>query len=395
MRPVISNYNHELNLAHKTVLSEDEVLSDKPVLSDQDRASLLNLSPEELEERRKLKSSVGAHAIAELDLWFEKQWQAAKDLKDLKADLIELLDASKFGEKEYTPYQIYMKTLYEHLKDELSEDERQAFTRSTVELTEFQQDAVRKARKILSRYDGVTIADSVRLDAEAYGEKVILLTATPINNNDLMDLYHQINLFTRGNNGYFVAAGSRRLKTEYYNLEQTYHGIYDQVVRGIEGLQRAGRIDRIGADFDTSVIYNMFPDEGLERLLKLAENLQNKIASSQEDQASLQAVPRSTDPLQQTVAALLQSLMNRPDVSRPEVVTVLRYLQRPLTGVEVKELRGAYQIYLKTNDAAGLVEACLDLVRRYDGRGAEGPGLCSPARITRADLRLICFDLLS
>jgi superfamily II DNA/RNA helicase len=32
-------------------------------------------------------------------------------------------------------------------------------------------------------------------------------------------------------------------------------------------VQRAGRIDRIGTDFDTLWIYNMFPDEGLERLL--------------------------------------------------------------------------------------------------------------------------------
>lgn len=43
--------------------------------------------------------------------------------------------------------------------------------------------------------------------------------------------------------------------------------------------QRAGRIDRIGTDFDTLWIYNMFPDDGLERLLRLVESLSTKIAA--------------------------------------------------------------------------------------------------------------------
>ena len=42
-------------------------------------------------------------------------------------------------------------------------------------------------------------------------------------------------------------------------------------------VQRAGRIDRIGTEFDTLWIYNMFPDEGLEKLLGLVESLSRKI----------------------------------------------------------------------------------------------------------------------
>src|SRR5204863_9548316 len=37
-------------------------------------------------------------------------------------------------------------------------------------------------------------------------KKLILLTATPIN-NDIFDLYQQIALFTQGDRGYFAAAG--------------------------------------------------------------------------------------------------------------------------------------------------------------------------------------------
>src|SRR5258708_6464223 len=44
-------------------------------------------------------------------------------------------------------------------------------------------------------------------------------------------------------------------------------------------VQRAGRIDRIGTGFDTLWVLNMFPDEGLEKLLGLVESLAQKIAS--------------------------------------------------------------------------------------------------------------------
>jgi len=369
--------NRELNLAHKAVLSEDEAVDDL----DRVEADI------PFEDRQRLKGAVGARAIAELDRWFEAQWN---DSNDYKEELIELLNESKFGEKEYTPYEIYMKSLYEYFKDDLAAGTERPYTRTAVELTEFQEDAVRKARAILGRYDGVMIADSVGLGktwigkrlledyayhlrhkalvvcpaqlremwnreltganiaahyltqeamgrgdfdpqhladvdvilvdeshnfrnsgTQRYGaledlisrnngrgasgdrKKIILLTATPVN-NDLLDLYHQINLFARNDPAYFAAVGignlrryfhaarrrnggepvnvfnlleevvirrtrqfikdaypeatidgepvrfpDRTLVTERYNLEKTYEGIYDQVVQGIESLKLA------------------------------------------------------------------------------------------------------------------------------------------------------------
>ncbi|HJT55392.1 MAG TPA: helicase-related protein, partial [Ktedonobacteraceae bacterium] len=296
--------------------------------------------------------------------------------------------------KEYTPYQVYMKAIFEYFRDDLDNGaESAASVRSAVELSEFQEDAVKKARKILASYDGVMVADSVGLgktwigkklledyayhmrykalvicpaslqkmwhdelmgagiavriitqealgrdefdisevqDADiilvdeshnfrnrnaqryenlerilaannrcgkASGErkKLILLTATPINNN-VFDLYNQVNLFTGGDRSYFAAAGigdlyryfqvarranqqqesgialfnlleevvirrtrpfikeaypnatikgqpiswpERKLKTIRYDLEATYGGIYDKLVNRIEGLKLA------------------------------------------------------------------------------------------------------------------------------------------------------------
>ena len=284
-----------------------------------------------------------------------------------------------------------MKALFEYFKDDLGTVESE-LGKSAVELSEFQEDAVKKARRILSRYDGVLIGDSVGLgktwigkklledhayhlrqkalvicpaslrqmwtgelrDATIAGailsqeelgqagfdpgpagdadvilideshnfrnrnthryenleriisanrrrgrdgshKKLIMLTATPINNN-IFDLYNQITLITGGDRSYFSGAGigdlyrffmnarrnvadhetgvalfnlleevvirrtrafvrktypeamikgerikwpERRLKTVRYDLESTYSGIYDKVVAAVEGLRLA------------------------------------------------------------------------------------------------------------------------------------------------------------
>ena len=119
--------------------------------------------------RRAIKSEVGARAITDLARWYEQRWAESADFK---ADLVELLDASKFGAKEYTPYEVYTKALYEYFKEELGADARE-LGRSAVDLAEFQEDAVKKARRILARYDGVLIADSVGLGKTWIGKKLL------------------------------------------------------------------------------------------------------------------------------------------------------------------------------------------------------------------------------
>jgi superfamily II DNA or RNA helicase len=381
--------NKELNLSHRANLLTEEIGPEriKGLLESPERKQLATVG-----EQEKLTAAnlPGVLAINELTAWYERQWNEARDFK---ADLIELLNASKFGRKEYTPYQVYLKAIFEYFHDDLEAGTDNTATRSTVELSEFQEDAVKKARKILARYDGVIIADSVGLgktwigkklledyayhlrykavvicpaalkkmwenelfqsgitarivtqeilgreefdlrevrdadlvlideshnfrnkNAQRYdniervlaennrrggtsGErkKVILLTATPINNT-VFDLYHQVNLITGGDRSYFAAAGigdlyryfmtarratrdqdsgialfnlleeivvrrtrpfikaaypnatikgepirwpERKLKTVRYNLEATYSGIYQRIVSQIEGLKLA------------------------------------------------------------------------------------------------------------------------------------------------------------
>lgn len=381
--------NKELNLSHRAELAPDETADDRvaPLLEGDEHRLLERVAAA---ERTLAADLPGRLAIAELAEWYERQWEASRDFKH---ELIELLDGSKFGAKEYSPYQVYLKAMFEYFRDDLDAAEAGANVRSAVELSEFQEDAVKKARKILARYDGVMIADSVGLgktwigkklledyayhlrhkalvvcpaalrkmwtdelqdaaiaarivtqeelgrdefdprdvqdadivlideshnfrnrNAQRYemlerilagnnrrgrlsGErkKLILLTATPINNT-VFDLYNQIQLVAGGDRGYFAAAGigdlqryfqaarharsdrdssialfnlleeivirrtrpfikatypnatingkpitwpERKLKTMRYDLEATYGGIYDRIVRRIEGLRLA------------------------------------------------------------------------------------------------------------------------------------------------------------
>lgn len=382
--------NKELNLAHKTLINPEEVddatarAAAERLMDSRATASISEVN------RRLLKSEVGARAILDLVDWYEGQWNQSRDFKD---ELIQLLDTSKFGGFEYTPYDIYLKTIYTYFKDDLDTTELPNI-RSAVELSEFQEDAVKKARRILSKYDGVMIGDSVgmgktwigkklledyayhqrmkalvvcpaslremwerelgsatiaatvatqeslgqvdgRLDISEYSDfdvilvdeshnfrnrgsqryenlssiiaanrgrgrsgmrtKVILLTATPINNN-IFDLYNQITLFSQNDRGYFAGAGigdlyryflsarqqaredqsavalfnlleevvirrtrpfirkaypnatingnpvrwpERKLRTVNYDLEATYQGIYEHIVEGVDKLKLA------------------------------------------------------------------------------------------------------------------------------------------------------------
>jgi len=392
--------NRELNLTHKVILDEQETddyeakEAIKPLLASvkKDSPPLLAAPPDKVEPdsdtRLEIKSEVGSRAILELVNWYDARWTEARDFE---ADLVALLDESKFGTYEYTPYQVYLKALFEYFKDDLGEIEELPGLRSAVELTRFQGDAVKKARRILMRYDGVMIGDSVGLGKTWIGKKLledfayhlrqkavvicpaslramwqqelaeaaiaahiisqealgreefdptpyldvdlilvdeshnfrnrtthryqnlerviggnggrgrqgtrkrlVLLTATPINNN-IFDLYNQVMLFAQNDRTYFAAAGigdvykfflrarqqrngretaalfnlleevvvrrtrtfirraypqatihgepihwpERRLKSVRYDLEETYEDIYEQIVVGIESLRLA------------------------------------------------------------------------------------------------------------------------------------------------------------
>ncbi|MBD2773701.1 SNF2-related protein [Iningainema tapete] len=243
--------------------------------------------------------------------WFEKFWNHPSVDTDYKAKLIDTLNASKFGSKAYTPYQVFVKALYELFKDDTGPE---GSDRTSLELASFQQEGFERAVRLLERHRACIIADAVGLGKTFIGlrlldhylikdkrpgyvpravvicpaqlrelvwlkkldefgikadvisqeeisrkhfdvkrfskydlvvvdeshnfrncatnryrnlqrligsgkrnKRVVLLTATPINNS-LYDLYHQILLLTRNNEAYYREWGISNLKGYFQSL---------------------------------------------------------------------------------------------------------------------------------------------------------------------------------
>ncbi len=109
------------------------------------------------------------HADYIREKWFEKFWEESDDFKE---DLIEIIENSRFGSKEYSPYEIYIKTLFEFQKDEILQDDIER-EETQINLAEFQEDAVRRVMTRLEKYGGVIVADSVGLGKTYIALKVI------------------------------------------------------------------------------------------------------------------------------------------------------------------------------------------------------------------------------
>ncbi|MBW9220773.1 hypothetical protein KKP91_00965, partial [Methanothermococcus sp. SCGC AD-155-M21] len=106
--------------------------------------------------------------------WFEKFWLESRDFKD---ELIEILENSRFGSKEYTPYEIYIKTLYELQKEDIMEKEKnekpKGLPETKVNLSQFQEDAIARIWTRLKKYGGCIVADSVGLGKTWIAKKIL------------------------------------------------------------------------------------------------------------------------------------------------------------------------------------------------------------------------------
>ena len=108
--------------------------------------------------------------------WFDKFWAESKDFKK---ELIELLENSRFGTKEYTPFEIYIKALYELQKEDIKAEKKKekenGLPPTKVDLSEFQEDAIPRIKSRLNKYRGILVADSVGLGKTWIAKKVLEL----------------------------------------------------------------------------------------------------------------------------------------------------------------------------------------------------------------------------
>lgn len=93
---------------------------------------------------------------------FEELWKQSTDIRDT---YIESVEHNTWMRDDITPYQLYLKTLYEFFKEEINADKENFETLLPDEYMrlQYQIDAVTQARQKLDAYNGVFISDVVGL----------------------------------------------------------------------------------------------------------------------------------------------------------------------------------------------------------------------------------------
>ncbi len=108
----------------------------------------------------------------ELTDWFNNLWE---DSQEFDQYLIDELEQS-WPLSKVTPYEIYLKTLYELVKDRIDDETALEFlwqTEITATLTDFQKNAVRRAVQLIRQYSGCFISDVVGLGKSYIGAAII------------------------------------------------------------------------------------------------------------------------------------------------------------------------------------------------------------------------------
>jgi superfamily II DNA/RNA helicase len=109
---------------------------------------------------------------AQLTAWFETLWDEAQDFEEI---LMSELHQS-WALAQVTPYQIYLKTLYELVHDRLEgKAAEELLWRDDIQavLTEFQERAVREAIQMIRQYGGCFVSDVVGLGKSYIGAAIL------------------------------------------------------------------------------------------------------------------------------------------------------------------------------------------------------------------------------
>ena len=92
---------------------------------------------------------------------FEELWQ---DSVDISTEYVDTIRQNTWLRDDISPYHIYLKMLYEYLKEDINVDQEVEFDLPDGFLNlEYQRQAAVSAKKILEAYNGVFLADVVGL----------------------------------------------------------------------------------------------------------------------------------------------------------------------------------------------------------------------------------------
>ncbi len=103
--------------------------------------------------------------------WFDELWEESEDFNEVLMDEME----NSWALALVCPYDVYMKTLYELVKERLEWDEDRLSPAADLmeQLADFQQVAVWQAIKIINKYGGAFVSDVVGLGKSYIGSAIV------------------------------------------------------------------------------------------------------------------------------------------------------------------------------------------------------------------------------
>ena len=105
--------------------------------------------------------------------------------------------------------------------------------------------------------------------------------------------------------------------------------------------------------------------EMFRSVFNLQEKVVQDILRSVEEQRALEVAARSVDPIQQTIATVIQSYLNHPDIDRLQAIEAIKFLNQPMLAVQVRRLRRVYREFQVKGDIKGLLGVIDELRKRY------------------------------
>lgn len=108
----------------------------------------------------------------ELHHWFDQLWEEAEEFTPILMDEL----TKSWSQQNVTPYEVYLKTLYELVKHRLDQQEEYIPLDSTeimASLTEFQERALKRAVRMIRTYGGCFISDVVGLGKSYIGAAIV------------------------------------------------------------------------------------------------------------------------------------------------------------------------------------------------------------------------------
>lgn len=218
----------------------------------------------------------------DVDFALEKFNELWIDGIDLTKDYIDWFVGVKNPLQQVSPYDLYLKFLYEYFKEEINEpDVKPSVPNGFMEL-EYQSDAVKTAKRILNTYNGVFLADVVGL-GKTYitamllqimdeGRKLIICPPTLIENwrEVLNEFYvHGFDVESIGSLDKIIKKGIE--KYDYVIIDEA-HRFRNEMTSGFDSLYKICKNKKV-ALVSATPLNNSLKD--LEALLKLFMNLQN------------------------------------------------------------------------------------------------------------------------